>query len=60
MGQIISLERIRREAREAAQQGLDLEACCPYPLDSDAGGAFVWHFTRAQQEMREQSQEGVA
>ncbi len=59
MGQVISLERIEREARNAVEQGLELEACCPYPLDSDAGGAFVWYFVHAKQEAQDQPQEAA-
>lgn len=60
MGQIISLERIKREAYEAARQGIDPEDWCPYPLDTDAGGAYVGFFERAMQEIQAASKKVAA
>lgn len=53
MGQVIALERIKREACEAARQGLDPQDCCPYPLDSDAGGAYIWYFVHEMHEIQD-------
>ncbi len=60
MGQVISLERIKREARKAAQQGVGVDVHCPYPLDTDAGGAFVWYYEEAVRELAEGKKEAVA
>lgn len=37
---IVSKERIEREAREAADNGLSLDHACPYPFHSAAGRHF--------------------
>ena len=37
---IVSLRRIEREAKEAAEKGLSLNFACPYPFDDPAGQAF--------------------
>lgn len=52
MGHIISLERIKREAYEAAQKGIDPENRCPYSLDTDAGSAYVRYFQQALREIQ--------
>ncbi len=39
-GEIISRERIVREAREAASRHRDINTACPYPWGTDAAHAF--------------------
>jgi hypothetical protein len=44
MEQVIPLDQVQREAREAAKEYADVNAACPYPFDSDAGHAFRAEF----------------
>lgn len=50
MEQVIPLERIEREARDAAREYSDINAACPYPFGSDAGHAFSQYFKLARAE----------
>lgn len=45
---IISLDRIAREALEAAKRYDDVNDACPYPFGSDAGHAFKAAFLTAR------------
>jgi hypothetical protein len=51
MSQLISIESIRREARQAARHHRDLNAACPYPFGSDAGHAFRAEFMASRLEI---------
>lgn len=51
MTELISIERIRREAREAAQRYHDVNDACPYPFGTDAGHAFQAEFKAARLEI---------
>lgn len=42
--EIISLERLQREAKAAALQHTDINAACPYPFTTDAGRYFKERF----------------
>jgi hypothetical protein len=37
---IVSLARVEREAKEAAEKGLSMNFACPYPFEDPAGQAF--------------------
>lgn len=45
---IIPIERIKREATEAAKRYSDINDACPYPWDTDAAHAFKAFFKVAQ------------
>jgi hypothetical protein len=47
---VIPIERIQREAREAAERYEDVNAACPYPFSTDAAHAFKAYFVMARQE----------
>ncbi len=51
MEQVISLQRIEREAQEAARLYADINAACPYPFHSGAGQAFVRSFRDARERL---------
>lgn len=42
--EIIPIDRVHREAAEAARTFTDVNDACPYPFASDAGHAFRKHF----------------
>lgn len=46
---IISLDRLRREAAAAARVHSDINAACPYPFGTDAAHAFIQFFNEARQ-----------
>lgn len=46
--QIISRERLEREARAAAKTYSDVNDACPYPFHEDAGRIFAAEFKRAR------------
>lgn len=46
--EIIPLDRIRREAIEAAARYSDVNAACPYPFGTDAAHAFCSEFRTAR------------
>ena len=46
--QIISRERLEREARAAAKTYSDINDACPYPFGTDAGRIFADEFKRAR------------
>jgi hypothetical protein len=48
MEPILPVERVKREAREAAAQFADVNDACPYPFHSDAGRLFREEFARAR------------
>lgn len=48
MTELISIERIRREAREAAQRYTSVNDACPYPFSTDAAHAFKAEFQAAR------------
>lgn len=48
--QIISIERIQREAKEAAQRYSDINDACPYAFHSEAGRVFKEAFLTAQED----------
>lgn len=48
MPELISIERIRREAREAARRYADINDACPYPWLTDAAHAFRAEFQAAR------------
>lgn len=54
MGQVISLERIKREAREAILHHSDVITACPYPFDSAAALAFAEAFEREREALATQ------
>lgn len=41
---IISIDKVRREAREAAQHYSDVNDACPYPFCTEAGRVFRSEF----------------
>jgi hypothetical protein len=45
---VIPIERIRREARAAAQEHANINDACPYPFGSDAAHAFQQAFAEAR------------
>lgn len=49
MPELISIERIRREAQAAATRYSDVNDACPYPFLSDAGHAFRAEFEAARE-----------
>lgn len=51
MAELISLERIEREAREAARRYSDINEACPYPFATDAAHAFRAAFAAARIEL---------
>lgn len=53
---IIPIERIQREAKQAAQQHANANSANPYPAGSSAANLFKEHFFIA----REQRAQGVA
>lgn len=57
MEQVIPIDRIEAEARQAAQRYQDVNAACPYPFGSDAGHAFAQFFKQARAE--EQALQGL-
>jgi hypothetical protein len=42
---VISIERIQQEAREAAQRYTHMNDACPYPFDTMAAALFRQEFT---------------
>jgi hypothetical protein len=42
------IEKIKREAQEAAKRHSDVNDACPYPFHSDAGHAFSAFFHEAR------------
>lgn len=44
MDHIMSIERIRQEARAAAQRFADINDACPYPFATEAGRIFREEF----------------
>ena len=48
MDEVISIERIQREAKAAAARYSDLNAACPYRFGSDAAHAFCAEFNQAR------------
>lgn len=60
-GEIISRERIEREARDAASRYGDMNAACPYPWGTDAAHAFreVFNAERARLQPRESTVEAA-
>ncbi|WP_157979208.1 hypothetical protein [Rhodoferax ferrireducens] len=53
--EIISVERIKREARQYAQTYANVNDACPYSFQSEAGKLFKQEFFIA----REEKQKGV-
>jgi len=52
---VISIERLRAEAEEAATRYSDVNDACPYPFHSDAGHCFSAFFKEARAAQEEQS-----
>ncbi len=48
MDEVISIERIQREAKAAAARYSDLNAACPYRFGSDAAHAFCAVFKQVR------------
>lgn len=63
---IIPIERLKREATEAAKHHSDINAACPYPFHTDAAHAFKAFFHEALDRTRAETQrdgvvvEGIA
>lgn len=47
---IISIERIKKQAKEAAQKYANVNDACPYPFQSEAGRVFKEAFFIACEE----------
>lgn len=45
---VISIERLRAEAQDAATRYSDINAACPYPFHTDAAHAFKAYFLEAR------------
>lgn len=52
---IISIERVKKQAQEAAQKYANVNDACPYPFQTEAGRVFKDAFFIA----REEKQKGV-
>ena len=51
--EIISTERIKREAKESAQRFANVNDACPYPFQSQAGRIFKETFFIAREEKQQ-------
>ncbi len=52
---VISIERIRREAQDAATRYSDINDACPYPWAWDAAHAFKAEFKAARAAIEQQA-----
>lgn len=52
MHEIIPVDRIEREAQQAAKQYDCINAACPYPFGTDAGHMFKAFFNQARENMK--------
>ena len=53
---IIPIERLKREASEAARSYSDINDACPYPFHTDAAHAFTAFFHQALAEQPPQKE----